>query len=102
VQHTSQGERLLLCRPEIEFCLARIAVRHRLIAPGADYEQLKYLFESNLPPCLLSKTETGDTKLYNEFHALLVRLGKDFCKPKAKCPGCPLENLPHAIDIEYL
>jgi endonuclease-3 related protein len=72
---------------------ARIAVRHGLLEPDADYEQLKYLFESNLPQ---------DTQLYNEYHALLVRLGKDFCRPKARCAGCPLENLPHTIDIEYL
>ncbi len=72
---------------------ARIAARHGLIEPGTDYEQLRYLFESNLPQ---------DTKLYNEYHALLVRLGKDFCRPNPKCPACPLEKLPHTIDIEYL
>ena len=71
---------------------ARIATRHGLIEPGADYEQLRYLFESNLPQ---------DVQLYNEFHALLVRTGKDFCKPKARCSGCPLENHPHTLDIEY-
>ncbi len=71
---------------------ARIATRHSLIEPGADYEQLRYLFESNLPQ---------DTQLFNEYHALLVRTGKDFCKPKAKCPGCPLEKLPHNINPEY-
>jgi endonuclease-3 related protein len=70
---------------------ARIAVRHRLIEPGADYEQLRELFESNL---------SRDAQLFNEYHALLVRAGKEFCKPKAKCPGCPLEKLPHTLDIE--
>jgi endonuclease-3 related protein len=69
---------------------ARVAVRHGLIEPGADYEQLRDLFQSNLPQ---------DVQLFNEFHALLVRLGKDFCRPKAKCPGCPLEKLPHTLDI---
>lgn len=29
--------------------------------------------------------------LYQDFHAQLVMLGKDFCKPKPKCEGCPLE-----------
>ena len=72
---------------------ARIAVRHELIEPSADYEQLQYLFQSNLPQ---------DTKLFNEFHALLVRAGKEFCKPNAKCDNCPLRNLPHTLDIEYL
>ena len=71
---------------------ARIAVRHGLIEPDADYEQLRELFESYLPQ---------DTKLFNEYHALLVRAGKDFCRPKARCPGCPLEKLPHTTDTEY-
>ena len=72
---------------------ARIAFRHQLIEPDANYEQLRELFQSNLPE---------DTQLFNEYHALLVRVGKEFCKPKARCPGCPLEKLPHTLDIEYL
>ena len=70
---------------------ARITIRHRLIEPDADYEQLRYLFESNLPE---------DIQLFNEYHALLVRTGKEFCRPKAKCPSCPLEKLPHTIEVE--
>ncbi len=72
---------------------ARITMRHRLIEPGADYEQLRDLFESNLPQ---------DIQLFNEYHALLVRVGNEFCKPKAKCPNCPLERLPHTLEIEYI
>ncbi|HUV65549.1 MAG TPA: hypothetical protein VMW24_16750, partial [Sedimentisphaerales bacterium] len=71
---------------------ARITVRHGLIEPDADYEQLRELFEANLPQ---------DTRLFNEYHALLVRTGKEFCRPKARCPGCPLEKLPHTTDTEY-
>ncbi len=71
---------------------ARIAFRHQLIEPDADYERLRELFQSNLPQ---------DTKLFNEYHALLVRVGKEFCRPKARCSGCPLEKLPHSLDIEY-
>jgi endonuclease-3 related protein len=71
---------------------ARITLRHKLIEPGADYEQLRELFESNLPQ---------DVRLFNEYHALLVRAGKEFCRPKARCSGCPLEKLPHTLDIEY-
>jgi len=71
---------------------ARVAVRHRLIEPDADYEQLRELFQSNLPQ---------DSQLFNEYHALLVRLGKEFCRPNAKCPRCPLEKLPHTLDSEY-
>ena len=68
---------------------ARIATRHGLIEAGCDYEQLQDLFQSNLPE---------DVKLFNEYHALFVRLGKEFCNPKPKCPGCPLEKLPHNIE----
>ena len=71
---------------------ARITLRHRLIEPGADYEQLRQLFESNLPQ---------DVQLFNEYHALLVRTGKEFCRPNARCSGCPLEKHPHTVDIEY-
>jgi endonuclease III related protein len=71
---------------------ARITVRHGLLEPDADYEQLKYLFESNLPQ---------DAQLYNEYHALMVRLGKDFCRPNARCTGCPLEKLSHNTETEY-
>ncbi len=49
---------------------ARIAFRHQLIEPDADYEQLRELFQSNLPQ---------DIQLFNEYHALLVRVGKEFC-----------------------
>jgi endonuclease-3 related protein len=71
---------------------ARVMVRHGLIAPeGLDYHQLQDLFMSNLEP---------DAAFFNEFHALLVVAGKDYCKPRPKCEGCPLNPLPHRIDIE--
>jgi endonuclease-3 related protein len=35
-----------------------------------------------------------DAALFNEYHALLVRLGKEFCKKsKPKCEDCPLAAL---------
>ena len=74
----------------IDTYTARITVRHGLIEQAdADYQQLQDLFTRNLPQ---------DTQLYNEFHALLVRIGKEFCKPKAKCENCPLNVLPHQIE----
>ena len=72
---------------------ARVVFRHGLIEPEADYEQLRELFQSNLPQ---------DTKLFNEYHALLVKAGKEFCRPKARCDNCPLEKLPHMLDTEYM
>lgn len=68
----------------------RILRRHRLIEDDADYDQIKDLFESNLP---------ADAKLFNEYHALLVDVGKKHCRPKARCEGCPLECFEH--ELEY-
>ncbi|MDP3981401.1 MAG: endonuclease III domain-containing protein [Chlamydiota bacterium] len=61
----------------------RIFSRHGLIDEEASYESVKNLFESNLP-----RTE----KVYNEYHALIVKLGKVFCKKKAVCGQCPLRH----------
>lgn len=69
----------------------RILVRHGLIDAEADYEQVKEFFEGSLPT---------ETKLFNEFHALIVQAGKNFCKPKPKCAQCPLNPLPHEIEVE--
>ena len=67
---------------------ARIMARHHLIDAEADYHQIQELFMSRLPT---------DVALFNEYHALLVRLGKDFCKPTPKCEICPLNKMPHSI-----
>jgi len=71
---------------------ARIASRHHLIDSGADYEQLRELFQSSMPE---------DVRLFNEYHALLVRVGKEFCRPRPNCGDCPLNHLPHAVETEY-
>jgi endonuclease III related protein len=68
---------------------ARLARRHRLIDEEADYERLKALFEDALP---------ADEKLFNEYHALIVAVGKRHCKSKAQCAGCPLEAFEHELD----
>lgn len=60
----------------------RIFSRHRLVRSDAAYEEVQGLFMSGLEK---------DAKLFNEYHALLVRLGKDFClKKKGKCDICPV------------
>lgn len=68
----------------------RILGRHGFIEEGADYEQVREFFESNL---------AGDVKLFNEYHALLVRVGKEYCRPKARCRDCPLESLAHEVEL---
>ena len=71
---------------------ARVAVRHGLVEPPVNYDELQQLFQANLP---------ADARLFNEFHALLVKVGKEFCRPKPKCDNCPLEKLPHSLELEH-
>ncbi len=63
----------------------RIFSRHQLIDEEIGYEELHDYFMENLP---------SDPQLYNEFHALLVRLGKEFCRKKSpRCEECPLNEI---------
>ncbi len=38
----------------------------------------------------LGQALTGDAALYNEYHALIVNLAKDYCRVKPLCMSCPL------------
>ncbi len=66
---------------------ARVLYRHGLIDESADYDEIKDLFESSLP---------ADVPLFNEYHALLVQVGKLHCRPRPRCANCPLDAFPHA------
>jgi len=48
------------------------------------YHQLQNFFEKNLPK---------NIELYKEFHALIVELGKNFCRKKPGCDGCPVRSI---------
>lgn len=62
----------------------RILSRHGLAREGCTYEELQDLFMTALPP---------DARLFNEYHALLVRLGKSWCLGRPRCHGCVLEPM---------
>ncbi len=63
----------------------RIFSRHGLCFEDVDYHQLQHEIMSALEP---------DVNLYNEYHALLVRLGKEYCrKTSPKCSVCPLKDI---------
>lgn len=61
----------------------RFLLRHGWCSEKATYDEIAKLFTGNLPE---------NVQLYNEYHALIVRLGKEHCKTKPKCNGCPLER----------
>jgi len=68
----------------------RILRRHLLIEANAGYETVRTLFHESLP---------ADVQLFNEYHALLVAVGKRHCRTRANCEGCPLEGLPHDAEL---
>ncbi|MDH4202048.1 MAG: endonuclease III domain-containing protein [Phycisphaerae bacterium] len=70
---------------------ARVFGRHGMIEAPSGYEQIQEIFHEGLDK---------DVQFFNEFHALIVQVGKNHCKPKPICNGCPLEDLPHQIVSE--
>lgn len=60
----------------------RILSRHGWVGDKATYEEMRTLVESHLP---------RGVSRYNEFHALLVNVGKNWCRPRdPRCSKCPL------------
>ncbi len=76
------------CQPcfVVDAYTCRVLLRHGLISPEDDYEAVKELMEASLPE---------DVELWNDYHAQLVAVGKQYCRPTARCKGCPLESFPH-------
>lgn len=69
----------------------RVFRRHRIIQAGSTYEQVQRVAMRALP---------AQTTLYNEFHALLVAVGKGYCHRRApNCEHCPLRALPHTKEV---
>ena len=63
----------------------RIFSRHGITGSKPDYERVRALFEASLP---------RRSELFNEFHALIVNTGKNWCRKKApRCEDCPLRPL---------
>jgi endonuclease-3 related protein len=62
----------------------RVLSRHMIMDHGMSYEEFQLLFHTSL---------RKDWRLFNEYHALFVAVGKNYCKPKPRCDRCPLKNL---------
>ncbi len=61
---------------------SRILNRHFLVHEDIDYHELRDFFMDRLPQ---------DVAMYNQYHALLVRTGKEWCRKKNPlCDRCPL------------
>jgi endonuclease-3 related protein len=63
----------------------RIFGRHGITDGKAEYEKVRAFIETSIP----SRTE-----LFNEFHALIVNTGKNWCRKSVpRCEECPLRPL---------
>jgi endonuclease-3 related protein len=59
----------------------RVLERHGLVGDRARYREIQRLFMDHLP---------ADATLFNECHALLVAVGKTYCRKAPRCDVCPL------------
>jgi endonuclease-3 related protein len=62
----------------------RILGRIGLVPEKDSYAGYQAFFMEHLPP---------DAGVFNEYHALLVRLGKDFCRRRPLCPQCYIKDV---------
>jgi endonuclease-3 related protein len=67
----------------------RILSRHGILSEKASYGEVQRLFMDHLP---------HDERLFNEYHALLVHLGKTLCKKTPRCDRCPLRGIAHRAE----
>jgi endonuclease-3 related protein len=62
----------------------RIFSRLGMVDEKTSYDELKDFLENSLPCSVL---------LFNEYHALIVEVGKTYCRKKPKCDMCPLKKM---------
>lgn len=60
----------------------RFLRRHGWATGRETYAETARLFQAHL---------ARDSALFNEYHALIVRLGKEYCRPRPRCGDCPLQ-----------
>lgn len=62
----------------------RVFSRHNLVEEECGYGDIQERFMDNL---------AADAALFNEYHALIVRVGKEYCKKSTPlCEQCPLHD----------
>jgi endonuclease-3 related protein len=82
--------------PVADEYLRRVAQRHRLLAPAPGHNRKGY--ESLIAltrQAFAADAPVNQARLFNEFHALTVAVGKAHCRRAAQCAGCPLAADPH-------
>ena len=78
--------------------LRRVAERHELVQPppGKDRRSYESLVEFTRQ-AFAGEAAADHAEFFNEFHALMVAVGKAHCGRVPRCAGCPL-----AADLQYV
>jgi endonuclease-3 related protein len=85
--------------PVADEYLRRIVARHRLLEPAPGRNRKSYEALAKLTrQAFAADAVENRARLFNEFHALAVAVGKAHCRRTAQCAGCPLASEPHAIE----
>jgi len=61
----------------------RVFGRHKFVKKDVDYASLQKIFMDGLKK---------DSRVFNEYHALIVSVAKEFCRVKPNCDSCPLKS----------
>ena len=61
----------------------RVFARHRYLRGSEDYDQIKRMFSRHLRKSVV---------LYNDYHAQIVQVAKDYCRSSPRCEVCPLKK----------
>ena len=82
--------------PVADEYLRRIAERHRLLIPAPGHSRKGYESLTTLTrQAFAADAPKSHARLFNEFHALTVAVGKAHCRRIAQCADCPLADDPH-------
>ncbi len=71
----------------------RLLFRHGLIDRETSYNEMQNLFMNNIK---------NNSEIFGEYHALIVEVGKNHCKKRAACEGCPLNFDTHNFSDEII
>ncbi len=82
--------------PVADEYLRRITERHRLLLPAPGHNRKGYESLTALTrQAFAADAPRSQARLFNEFHALTVAVGKAHCRRAPHCAGCPLAADPH-------
>jgi len=79
--------------PVADEYLRRVAERHRLLTPPSGHNRAGYESMASLTRlAFVSDNSQERAQFFNEFHALIVSVGKAHCGKTARCTDCPLSK----------